>query len=191
MDESNPNWGVVGIYGITNSGLGVGYAYSTGLKRFVGAPLNHPIEVRTLDEIILIIRRSSGLRFDERLPGFHLYGTDICLQAEKKGMRNYVIPCFALHNSNGIKFLPLDFWKAYLYLRRKWWHYLPIKTSCTYITKSCTPIFRNYIGRGWSTVKGKNTVGTRVENPERFYKENIDPFLTNNREELLFKQLTK
>lgn len=177
LNDSDSNWGVVGIYGITNSGLGVGYTYSTGLRRFVGRPFSQPIEVRTLDEIILIIRRSSGLRFDERLPGFHLYGTDICLQAEKRGMKNYVIPCFALHNSCGIRWLPWDFWHAYLYLRKKWWNRLPIITPCTIIAKSCMPILNHLIQRTFATIRGKNKRGSRVENPEIFYKKYILPSL--------------
>lgn len=175
--ESDPNWGVVGIYGITNSGLGVGYTYSTGLGRLVGAPFSQPIEVRTLDEIVLIIRRSSGLRFDERMPGFHLYGTDICLQAEKKGMRNYVIPCFALHNSCGIKWLPWEFWRAYLYLRKKWWNLLPVITPCTTITKSGMAILNHLMQRTLVTILGKNKPGSRVKNPESFYKNDLFPSL--------------
>ena len=77
LSVQDPHWGVVGVYGITASGRGAGYLYCTGLgcvvlKAFAGA-----IEVRSLDEVVLIFRKSSGLRFDDRLPGFHLYGTDI------------------------------------------------------------------------------------------------------------------
>lgn len=180
LSEGDPNWGVVGIYGITNSGLGVGYTYSTGLGRFVGRPFSHPIEVRTLDEIILIIRRSRGLRFDESLPGFHLYGTDICLQAEERGMKNYVIPCFALHNSCGIRWLPWGFWRAYLYLRRKWWNRLPIITPCITITKSGMPILNHLILRTWATIRGKNKPGMRVEDPGSLYKKCVCPSLVSS-----------
>lgn len=169
----DPNWGVAGIVGITSSGQGVGFAYSTGLRRFVGRPFQKAIQVRTLDEILLIIRRSSGLEFDRKLPGFHLYGVDICLEAERRGMRNYVVPCFVLHNSNGINWLPLDFWKGYFYLRKKWKDRLPIVTTCTNITKSCLPIFKHYLERIWLTINGGNKPGSRVENPSRFFEENI------------------
>lgn len=37
--------------------------------------------VQSLDEILLIIDKNSGLRFDIALDGFHLYGLDVCLQA--------------------------------------------------------------------------------------------------------------
>ena len=100
LTERDSKWGVAGVYGVTHCGNGIGYVYSTGLRRFVGRPFAEPSLARSLDEVVLILRRSSGLRFDEDLPGFHLYGTDICLEAEALGMRNYVVPCFILHNSS-------------------------------------------------------------------------------------------
>ena len=44
-----------------------------------------PAQVATLDELLLIVKRDSGLRFDPEL-GFHLYGADICLQAIEQGL---------------------------------------------------------------------------------------------------------
>ena len=41
--------------------------------------------VATLDELLLIVRRDSPLRFDPEL-GFHLYGADLCLQALEQGL---------------------------------------------------------------------------------------------------------
>ncbi len=167
----DPQWGVAGVIGKNELGENVGFAYSSGLKQYVGKPFRHSIPVRTLDEIVLIIRRSSGLAFDEALPGFHLYGTDICLEAERKGLKNYVIPCFVFHNSCGIKRLPMEFWQAYMYLRSKWWDYLPIYTSCTKITRSCTPMFRHFIERTWLSIRGKNRPGLRISKPKQFYEE--------------------
>ncbi len=170
LSRTDPNWGVVGIFGVTESGAGVGLVYSTGLRRYVGKPFKELIPVRTLDEIILIIRRGGGLFLDDKLPGFHLYGTDLCIEAENRGMRNYVIPCFALHNSNGIKWLPRDFWRAYMYLRKKWWIKLPIITSCTKITRGCYPIFRHFLEKGWATAVWKDRPGLRVADPKEFYE---------------------
>lgn len=169
----DPHWGVAGVYGVTASGRGAGDIYSTGLQRFVGEPFSEPIQIRSLDEMLLIVRPSANLRFDERLPGFHLYGTDICLEAEARGMKNYVLPCFTLHNSNGVKHLPLSFWQAYIYLRRKWRSRLPIVTSCTGITPSCAPMFKDIIGRVFWRILGRNNPGSRVSDPARLYAENI------------------
>lgn len=169
----DPQWGALGLYGITRSGKRAGHVYSTGLRSFVGRPLSEPIQIGTLDEMLLIIRRTAGLRFDEKLPGFHLYGTDICMEAEARGMRNYVLPCFALHNSTGMKKLPLGFWRAYLYLRSKWRDRLPIATPCTVISNGCSPIVGHIMTSYWSSIRGTNTPGSRVDDPKRFFEEQI------------------
>jgi len=179
LSKFDPNWAVAGVYGVTANRDGVGYVYSTGLKRFVGEPFRDPIQVRTIDEMIIVIRRSTGLKFDEKLPCFHLYGTDICIEAEALGMRNYVLPCFALHNSRGIRYLPLSFWRAYLYLRTKWKRRLPVVTPCTSITKGCLPIFRHF-GESFLKLTMQNKkLGTPVPDPSRFYAERIGPIVLN------------
>lgn len=173
LAEINCDWGVAGIYGVKESGKGVGHVYSTGLKKFVGESFTDPIQVSSVDEMIIIVRRTTGLRFDEKLPGFHLYGTDICLEAEKRGMRNFVLPCFALHNSVGIKYLPFSFWRSYMYLRNKWRHRLPVKTPCTMITYGCIPIISHLASSYWSSLRGKRNPGARVADPEQFYSNHL------------------
>jgi hypothetical protein len=44
-----------------------------------------PASVSTLDELLLVIPSSTHLRFDPDL-GFHLYGADICLTAQERGL---------------------------------------------------------------------------------------------------------
>jgi len=177
LDREDPRWAVAGVYGVTASGQGVGHVYSSGLRCFVGEAFKEPVRVSTLDEMVLIIRKSSGLNFDEGLPGFHLYGADICLEAERRGMTSYVIPCFTVHNSCGINWLPIIFWKAYMYLRRKWRSRLPIFTPCTIISFSCSAIFDHVLRNIYLRVRGGNTPGCRVKDPEIFYRERIMPVL--------------
>jgi hypothetical protein len=142
LERLDPKWGVLGSFGVARSNPPEpkGFCYSTGLRKILGQPFHSPMAARSLDELVLVVRKSSGLHFDERLPGFHLYGTDICLQAEAGNMGSYIIPAFCIHNANGIVRLPSDFWRAYFYLRRKWWNRLPIKTCCTVITRGCLPV---------------------------------------------------
>lgn len=144
VEFADPNWGVLGPFGVTRSKPAElrGHCYSTGLKGILGASFTSPIAARSLDEFVLVVRRSSGLRFDEQLPGFHLYGTDICLLAESRQLGCYIIPAFCLHNANGVTHFPREFWRAWFYLRRKWWQYLPVTTCCTTITKWCTSVAR-------------------------------------------------
>ncbi len=142
LESQDPNWAVLGVFGATKGHAAElrGYCYSTGLRAFLGAPFPKPIAAQSLDELALVVRRSSGLRFDEDLPGFHLYGADICLQAEARAIGSYIVSAFCIHNANGIRYLPMDFWRAYFYLRRKWWPVLPVTTCCTTLTKWCVPV---------------------------------------------------
>ena len=68
--------------------------------------------VQTLDEIVLILKKSSGLRFDDSLPHFHFYGTDICLRAAQRGMRSYAISAFCVHNTHQTLVLPEEFYEC-------------------------------------------------------------------------------
>ena len=61
----------------------IGWVVDRGRTLRDGSEL--PAPVATLDELLLIVRRDSGLRFDPDL-GFHLYGADICLQASEQGL---------------------------------------------------------------------------------------------------------
>lgn len=136
IEAHDRRWGVIGCYGVTRENNRYGHLYSTGLREFLGSPMAEPVPVQTLDEIILVMRKSSGLKFDENLPGFHLYGTDICQQAARKGLLSYAIDAFCIHNTDQKLWLPDEFYKAYRYLRKKYWKELPIQTSCIRISKS-------------------------------------------------------
>jgi hypothetical protein len=135
LERNDENWGVLGCYGTTREKIGWGHLYSTGLRGVIGAPLGEPRQVQTLDEIVLIMRKSSGLRFDVNLLHFHFYGTDICLSAERAGKRNYAFDGFCIHNSNQVTRFPREFFECYRYIKNKYRELLPIQTSCIRITK--------------------------------------------------------
>jgi len=48
--------------------------------------IGRPVVVSTLDCCSVFFRRDSGLRFDERLDGFHAHVEDLCLQAQARGI---------------------------------------------------------------------------------------------------------
>jgi hypothetical protein len=133
LEKDDPNWGVLGCYGMTKGNQGKGYVYTHGLG-ILGAPFEHPAPVQTLDEIVLILKKSSGLKFDERLPHFHFYGSDICLTAAKRGMKSYAISAFCVHNSQLNYVLPAEFYDCYKVLKRIWKDALPIQTTCIRVT---------------------------------------------------------
>jgi glycosyl transferase family 2 len=133
LDGADPNWGVLGCYGVNNRGLQAGYLYSVGLGT-LGERFVEPIAIDTLDEFILILRKSSNLRFDPALPHFHFYGTDICMSARKAGKRSYAISAFSVHNTSYGPLAP-DFFRSYWPVKKKWAEYLPIQTPCIRISR--------------------------------------------------------
>jgi hypothetical protein len=164
-------WGVLGVCGLNQTGNWVGHVFCTGLMCPIGGPFAEPAGARTLDELLLIVRKPSGLRFDEALPGYHLYGTDICLEAAAMGLSNFAIPAFCIHNTNGYGMLPRDFWNNYLMLRKKWRSELPIKTPCTEITGFGLPAIRWSLKRGAAILTGKHRQNQRVDDPVSLYNE--------------------
>ncbi len=171
LDAHDPNWGVLGLWGITPSGAGAGFVYCGATRQILGGPFAGVAEVTTLDEVVLILRKSSGLRFDEQLDHFHMYGADICLQAQERGMKCYSIPALAVHNTNGYNLLPAEFWKAYGYMRRKWAAQLPVVTSCTTITKWGWPMLRWNLARMKNLILRRHHPGQRVSDPAILHQE--------------------
>jgi hypothetical protein len=168
LKSADPNWGVLGIIGVTATGLAHGHVYSTGQKRELGSDFVGVREIQSLDEIVLVLRRASGLRFDERLPGFHFYGTDICLEARSRGLKSYVFAAFGLHNTRDVFMLPVAYWQCYLYMRRKWRHSLPIMTLSIAITRWHIPVLRHLLYMLRRAVRRQLTgekIGERVADP--------------------------
>jgi hypothetical protein len=135
LNEADPNWGVLGCYGVDKHGKGYGYLYCTGNKKLFGNLMELPVQVQTLDEVVLIFRKSSGLRFDNDFPHFHLYGADICLSAAKNDMKCYAISAFSLHNTNKLRYLPDEYFDCLNYIKNKWHDYLPVYTSCVSVQR--------------------------------------------------------
>ena len=174
LQAKDLSWGALGLFGTERDGTGRGYLYSTGLRRVLGSEFTGAHRVETLDEVMLILRRASALRFDEQLPGFHLYGADICLQAEARGMKNYAISNFAIHNTNGVKLLPPAYWNIYRQMRRKWWSRLPACTPCMPITRSRAPAWRYGIGQRLRLALGRHQPGSRVADPASLCRQLLD-----------------
>jgi hypothetical protein len=167
VSASDPTWGVLGVIGVNRNGAVHGHVYSTGLGRTVGKSFELPVQVHSIDEMVIILRRYSGLHFDPELPGYHLYGTDICLQSWQRGFPCFVIADFCLHNSNGIRRLPLAFWRSCLYLRSKWSDRLPLTTLCVTIRSG-------FLWLGVSMLDQllhPKTPGHRVNDPSRLVQE--------------------
>jgi hypothetical protein len=154
LEGSDANWGVLGCYGETADYEGRGYILS-GEQGILGKPFARPAEIQTLDEIVLIFRKSSGLRFDEGLPNFHFYGTDICMEAAARGRKSYAISAFCIHNAAQTVMLPTEFYDCYKYIKKKWRTRLPIQTTVIRITafdkqmyrRKAMEIYQRYVQR--------------------------------------------
>jgi hypothetical protein len=158
----DPHWGVLGSYGKTQDGRGWGYVYSSG-RDVIGEPLQEPVAVQTLDEIVLILRKSSGLRFDQSLPHFHFYGADICLRAAKRGMKSYAISTFCIHNTHQTLVLPREFYECCRHIKQVWKEYLPIQTTCIRVTRLNCQVYSRQLRECYLRyIRRKEYGGTRV-----------------------------
>jgi Glycosyltransferase like family len=129
LDEADPQWAVLGVFGVTRQGAKVGRVWSSGLNTMLGDEFERPVAVESIDEVLIVLRRASGIEFDESLPGFHLYGTDLVQSARTKGMGCYAIYAPLIHNSRPCRYLGGDYFASYRFVARKWHHRLPIANN--------------------------------------------------------------
>jgi hypothetical protein len=120
---------IIGLVGVRANGSFAGHIKDpNGHQRY--APL--PASVFSIDEHVIIIRRDSGIRFDEANPNFHCYGADICLSARKQGFDCIVIDAPVIHLSTGK--LDYKFRASSEWLLRKW------GKDADYIIPTCAAI---------------------------------------------------
>jgi glycosyltransferase involved in cell wall biosynthesis len=136
VENLDPNWALIAPFGISYDGAShCGDVWSTSLGRRVGLPVSQPTLAQSFDELTIILRRGSGLRFDQDLPNFHLYGTDIVQTALASGLGAYIVNIPIVHNDKFHGRLGADFVSAYHYVRRKWSSSLPLRTPVVWIDR--------------------------------------------------------
>ncbi len=154
VESHDPNWAVIGIYGVAHDGQHVGHCWSSGLGRELGVSFDQPQAVSAIDELLIVLRRSAGLRFDEGLPGFHLYGTDIVQTALKKGLSAYVVHAPVVHNSRSVRTLRGPYAASYHFMRKKWRDQLPVATTVVTLTRSGYPLMSALLRRSLKHLRG-------------------------------------
>jgi hypothetical protein len=100
LDEHDHRWAVAGNAGGSRA-LRVIRSVTDPHGGVTGDPL--PARVHSLDENLLVIRTGTGLECSPQLRGFHLYGTDLCLNALEQGRQPYVIDFRVRHLSRGTR----------------------------------------------------------------------------------------
>lgn len=156
LAAQDPNWAVAGVWGICPDGQYAGRVWCSGSGKEFSGPIDGFREAESLDEIVLILNTRHGLKWDEQLPGFHLYATDIVMQARLRGLKSYVIDAPVVHNSRRNP-NPLDkhYFAAYRYMRRKYREHLPIKTAVVPITRWGLPLYRAWVRRELRRLTGR------------------------------------
>jgi hypothetical protein len=126
LTKHDPHWALLGTYGVDLNDEGYGPVWATSLGSIVGKVPTAPVQVQSYDELVIIMRRSKGVRFDEKLPHFHMYGTDIVQIAGAAGLKSYVMSLPVVHNDRFHHQLDDHFASGYHYVRRKWRAKLPL-----------------------------------------------------------------
>lgn len=142
LTRDHPEWLVAGPHGVTRDGQMAGRIWDRTLRRELGSRLDQPVPVHSFDELLLILRRDEPFRFDEALPHFHLYGTDLAQTAWQRGRSAWALDLPVLHQNRPRKSLGSGYTRAYKYARRKWRDQLPIHTTVCPLTYNPIALWR-------------------------------------------------
>lgn len=146
VEKRTKKWGVLGTAGINNNNDTIGVVHS--IKGAIQWESNKRVKtypVQTVDEHCMIIRKSSGLRFDEKtFDGWHFYGADLCLSASKDNMINFGILNPLVHDSasGSLDSGEKEFMRLLNVLADKWRTKYPIiRTTTSLINRSSIRTF--------------------------------------------------
>jgi len=137
---ADPDWALLGASGVAVGGRVSGPVWTSSLGSVVGFVPLHPVPAQSFDEMLIVLRRASGLRFDPGQPGWHIYGADIVTQARAAGKGAYLVSLPCIHNDKFHGVLGADFDECYAWFRQKWASMLPVHTNVARIRRS--PIHR-------------------------------------------------
>lgn len=136
LEKNDPDWAVLSPTGISMDREHVGTIWSSSQGARIGRQVSGPVPVQSVDEAVIILRRKSGIRFDEKLPGFHFYGTDIVQTARASNLGAYVGHLPIIHNDKAHLQLGEDFERNYRFIQRKWVTELPLKTTVLSVNRT-------------------------------------------------------
>jgi hypothetical protein len=95
LDDADSRWAMATNAGVDDKGRQYfRYVHPSGLEIKRG---DFPHEIAAADEHFLLLKASSGISPSPGLSGFHLYGTDIAVQARLTGQTAYAIDFNLVH----------------------------------------------------------------------------------------------
>lgn len=133
--QASSDWAIIGASGIrlsatrddiggwggprsSDTKIAVGTVYSDNGLEWDGIEVLTP--VHTVDECLFALNRSAGLKFDTTMGGFHLYGTDIALQARNAGFGVYAASLPLIHHNTYSSSLKDSYWPMLHHMFHKW-----------------------------------------------------------------------
>lgn len=140
IERADPNWAVIAPFGIAADGTIAGRVWSTAWNRVFEGSAALPAAIASADELLIVVRAGGELRFDDALPGFHLYATDIIQTALACRRRCYAIDAPVIHHDKPVIELGGSYRSAYRFMRRKWRGHLPIPTLIASLSRSPLPL---------------------------------------------------
>lgn len=171
VSEIDPNWVIIAPFGIcAATATHIGDVWSSGVGGRIGAPVKAPEPVQSVDELVIVMRRSAGLLFDPQLPGYHLYGTDLVQTARANGQGAYVADLPVVHNDSFKPALGSDFTDSYRYIRRKWNAALPLRTPVLWVTRWGVGLLY-YRLRAWRGLNARRAMALGTDVSPRDYAQ--------------------
>ena len=98
LEKVDPFWALAGNAGGTEDDLAIRISDPHGEDQRRG---ELPSRVSSLDENFILVKAEAMIAPSADLRGFHLYGTDLCLQASMRGHTAYVIDFHLRHLGRG------------------------------------------------------------------------------------------
>lgn len=167
LEEDNAPWGALGVFGINSKREVVGRVWCSANREEFGETFDTPQKIVSLDEIVIVLKRSTTDQFDEDLPGFHFYGTDVILNLRKQGLQGYVFHGPIIHNTKTVMHLSGGYSKCYKYMQRKWADQLPLVTCVNDVTRWGYPFYRREFLLFVRQLLGRVKVYDRSDDPEQ------------------------
>lgn len=144
LEQRDETAAIVGFFGAVSQGQNAGRVWCSANNQQFSGNLDVPAQINVLDEYFILMKTDKKLSFDVDLPGFHLFGTDICKEVQKRGLSCWVVDVPVVHNSRRVVTLDKYYRQAWFYMQKKWSQDLPIYNLVCPITNNPFSIWYRY-----------------------------------------------